>query len=176
MIVVGVDAHKQVHVAVALDDAGREIAEWRGPNHAVGWRSLSQWADELPGPKVWGIEGAWSYGRGLAQALVAEGATVYEVNARWTALGRRSARKRDKSDRLDARAVARFVRQEAPSLPAVAQEDDTTVLDLLTTERGSRPGRSHAASQPAARSPTPDRSRIQETLLKPAVAGGARRS
>ena len=31
---------------------------------------------------------------------------MHEINARWTAAGRLSARKRDKSDRLDARAVA----------------------------------------------------------------------
>jgi transposase len=135
MIIVGVDAHKSVHVAVALDDAGQEIGQWSGPNHAAGWQSLSRWAAVLPEPRVWGIEGAWGYGRGLAQQLVTEGATVYEVNARWTALGRRGARKRDKSDRHDARAVARFVRQEASALPRVAREDSTAVLDLLTTER-----------------------------------------
>jgi transposase len=134
MIVVGVDAHKSVHVAVALDDAGREIGQWSGPNHARGWQSLSRWAAALPEPRVWGIEGAWGYGRRLAQQLVAEGATVYEVNARWTALGRRGARKRDKSDRHDACAVARFVRQES-DLPRVLPEDNTAVLDLLTTER-----------------------------------------
>ncbi len=96
---------------------------------------MSRWAAGLPGPRVWGIEGAWGYGRGLAQQLVAEGATVYEVNSRWTALGRRSARKPGKSDRLDARAVALFVRQEAADLPTVHAEDKTAVLDLLTTER-----------------------------------------
>jgi len=135
MIVVGVDAHKGVHVAVALDEAGRELSEWRGPNNAAGWRSLIEWATALPTPRIWGIEGAWSYGRGLAQQAVSEGETVYEVNPRWTALGRRRARKPDKSDRLDARAVAHFVRQEASSLPQVAAEDVTAVLDLLTTER-----------------------------------------
>ncbi len=32
MITIGVDAHKSVHAAVALDDAGRAIDQWRGPN------------------------------------------------------------------------------------------------------------------------------------------------
>ncbi len=135
MIVIGVDAHKRVHVAIALDGVGQEIGEWSGPNSAAGWRDLSRWVASLPTPRVWGIEGAWSYGRGLSQYLVAEGETVYEINARWTALNRRGARQPGKTDRLDARAVARFVRQEAPSLPEVAPEDQTAVLDLLTTER-----------------------------------------
>jgi transposase len=135
MIVVGVDAHKRVHVAVALDEAGRELGERRAPNNAGGWRSLIEWAASLPGPRVWGIEGAWGYGRRLAQQAVSEGETVFEVNPRWTALGRRRARKPDKSDRLDARAVAQFVRQDTATLPRVTAEDVTAVLDLLTTER-----------------------------------------
>src|SRR5205085_2464464 len=40
MITLGVDAHKTVHAAVALDDAGREIATWRGPNSPDGWAEL----------------------------------------------------------------------------------------------------------------------------------------
>jgi len=36
MITIGVDAHKRVHVALALDEAGREISQWQGPNSSVG--------------------------------------------------------------------------------------------------------------------------------------------
>jgi transposase len=91
MITIGVDAHKRAHAAVAVDAAGRELGHWRGPNTAAGWRQLAAWAADFGAPCRWGIEGAWNYGRGLAQHLVAEGATVHEVNARWTAAGRRSA-------------------------------------------------------------------------------------
>ncbi len=137
MITIGVDAHKRIHVALALDEAGQELSQWRGPNSPAGWQSLVQWGAEQGALRQWGIEGAWGYGRGLAQHLVTagEGETVYEINARWTAIGRRSARKPGKTDRLDARAVALLVRQEAPSLPTVLPEDDTAILDLLTTER-----------------------------------------
>ena len=44
LITIGVDAHKGVHVAVAVDDAGREIDDWRGANSPEGWRSLRTWA------------------------------------------------------------------------------------------------------------------------------------
>jgi transposase len=135
MIVIGVDAHKQVHVALAIDEGGRELAEWRGPNSAAGWRSLRLWAEDLGSARRWGVEGAWCYGRGLAQELVTQGETVYEVNPRWTALRRRGARKPGKTDRLDARVVALLVQQEAPTLPTVQPEDNTVLLDLLTTER-----------------------------------------
>jgi transposase len=135
MLTLGVDAHKQIHVAVALDEAGRECGQWRGPNSPTGWQELQEWALALGASRHWGIEGAWNYGRGLAQYLVAAGETVYEVNARWTAWGRSRARRPGKTDQLDARSVATCVRQEAPGLPEVRAEDTTTVLDLLTSER-----------------------------------------
>jgi transposase len=135
MISIGVDAHKHVHAAIAVDDAGRELGQWRGPNSRNGWHRLAAWCEEFGPERHWGIEGAWSYGRGLAQHLVTTGETVYEINSRWTAFGRRRGKRVDKSDRLDARAVALFVRQEAPALPVVRADDDTAVLDLLCSER-----------------------------------------
>src|SRR5687767_14902169 len=111
MITVGVDAHKQVHMAVALDTQGRTLGNWRGPNSPAGWHELQQWAQSFAGEQQWGIEGAWNYGRGLAQYLVAAGATVYDINPRWTAERRRSARKRDKSDAHDAQAIAKLVQE-----------------------------------------------------------------
>jgi transposase len=137
VITIGVDAHKRVHVALALDEAGRELDHWRGPNSAAGWQDFSHWATALRSECRVGIEGAWGYGRGLAQYLVELGVEVYEINARWTAIGRRSARKRDKTDRLDARAVALFLHREGRELPRIAAEDETALLNLLTVERES---------------------------------------
>ena len=135
MLTIGVDAHKRVHEAVALDDAGREVGRRRVPNSAAGWGALLGWAAGAGDPRRWGVEGAWGYGRGLAQHLVAAGETVSEVSPRWTAEARKSARRPGKSDALDALAVARLVLAEAATLPAVGAEDETAVLDLLTTER-----------------------------------------
>ena len=137
MIMIGVDAHKRVHAAVALDGTGREVAQWRGANTARGWDELRCWSATLGAARQWGIEGAWNYGRGVAQHLVGAGEAVYEVNPRWTAAGRRGARRRGKSDALDAHAVAGLVLREAVTLPQVAVEDETAVLDLLVTERES---------------------------------------
>jgi transposase len=140
MLTLGVDAHKKLHVAIALDDQGRPVSHWRGSNSVASWRECLAWAGQLGATRQWGIEGAWNYGRGLAQCLVEAGETVYEVNARWTAQGRRQARRPGKTDRLDARAVAACVLQEAPQLPVVSVEDDTAVLDLLTSERETAVG------------------------------------
>jgi len=149
MLTIGVDAHKHIHVALALDERGAVLGQWQGPNHADGWSSLRQWTITLgtqskPEPQFqsqaqchWGIEGAWNYGRGLAQYLVSIGETVYEINPRWTAQRRGRSRKAGKSDRLDARAVAQLVREEASELPRVTPDDPSSVLDLLVRERES---------------------------------------
>jgi transposase len=105
MVIIGVDAHKFVHQALAVDPAGKVLASWRGSNTAADWAALHAWSSALPAPRQWGIEGAWNYGRGLAQFLLARNETVFEVNPRWTAASRRRSRRLDKSDPLDARAV-----------------------------------------------------------------------
>ena len=135
MISIGVDPHKESNVAVAVDEAGRPCAEWRGANTAAGWQALLTWAGALGPLRQWGIEGAGGYGRGLAQHLILSGETVYEISPRWTADGRRHARRRDKSDVQDACAVAQKVRQEALTLLPLGAEDETAALDLLVTER-----------------------------------------
>ncbi len=138
MITIGVDAHKRMHVALAVDEAGREVGDWQGPNSESGWQHLAAWASALGESRQWGIEGAWSNGRGLAQHLVGGGEIVYEINARWTAMRRRSAHKPGKTDELDASAIALFVRQETQALPRVLlEEDDTAILELLTFQRES---------------------------------------
>ena len=95
MVTIGVDAHTSVHQALALDNAGTVLGSWRGATTPDQWQQLLSWADRFPGPRQWGGhppgEGAWNYGRGLAQFLVAQGERVFEVNPRWTADGRRRA-------------------------------------------------------------------------------------
>lgn len=135
MVTIGVDAHKAIHAALAIDQAGAVLGTWRGANTPAGWHELHTWARAFPAPRQWGIEGAWNYGRGLAQFLVAQGETVYEVNPCWTAERRQRGRKHGKSDRLDAHAVAKLVREEGASLPPVHADDETAVLDALVTER-----------------------------------------
>ena len=71
MFTMGVDAHKKLHLAVVLDSQERELSSWRGTNSERGWESFSHWLQQFEGDRRIGIEGAWSYGRGLARFLVA---------------------------------------------------------------------------------------------------------
>lgn len=135
MITIGVDAHKALHAAVAIDAVGREVATWTGGNDPAGWAALHAWAAQLDLARTWGIEGSGQYGRGLAQTLVQAGESVVEVNPRLTAETRRRGPARGKTDQLDALAVARAVQRDDGSLPVVVAADCTAMLAILVQER-----------------------------------------
>jgi transposase len=136
LLTIGIDAHKRVHQAVAVDERGHVLANWRGANIPEAWSQLRAWADELDaGARRWGIEGAHTYGHGLAQFLVGAGEHVHDVNPRLTAGERQHARRRGKTDRLDAEAAARVVVRDGMHLPVVILEDEVAVLELLVRER-----------------------------------------
>lgn len=82
MMTSGVDAHTRVHHALALTDTGTVRGRWRGTHTPEHWEQLLAWAGTVPGARQWGVEGAWNYGRGLAQLLVAQRETVYEGTPR----------------------------------------------------------------------------------------------
>jgi transposase len=134
MIWIGVDAHKRVHQAVALGPAG-VVAQKQVRNTPTGWAELHAWATTWP-ERVWAIEGTGSYGRGLAQFLVERTERVHEVSPAWTAHRRRTMRKPGKSDRLDAQAVARLLRDEGHTRPViVAEEPDVASIQLWSRLR-----------------------------------------
>jgi transposase len=127
MISIGIDAHKSSHVAVAVADGGQVCGQWAGANSTEGWAELLHWAQGLGDERRWGIEGAWNYGRGLAQYLLAAGEPVHEMNTRWTAKERRRARNQSKTDQRDAQAIALYVWREGATLPRVTAEDEAAV-------------------------------------------------
>jgi transposase len=129
MLWIGVDAHKRVHQAVALGAGGGATAQ-TVPNTPTGWATRYRWAQAGP-ERAWAVEGAGAFGRGLAQFLAERGEAVHEVNPRWTARQRRSARRPGKRDRLDALAVARLLREAAPTLPVVLPEDPAAATAQL---------------------------------------------
>ncbi len=76
----GVDTHKEVHVAAAVDQAGRVLASASFGADPVGYRRLAGWLGSF-GPLVRvGVEGTGSYGAGLTRHLVGSGVEVVEVN------------------------------------------------------------------------------------------------
>lgn len=140
MITIGVDAHKTLHVAVAVDSLGRKVSDWSGGNTVAEWSRFGEWLAGLGTERQVGIEGASSYGYGLSRALIAAGEQVYEVNSRLTARERRHAVRRGKSDELDALAVCQAVLREGERLPSVVHSEGPAILAHLAEERESLVG------------------------------------
>jgi transposase len=143
VLIIGVDTHKHRNVAAAVAATGRPVAHRQGDTTPAGRQALLTWAQPLGAARQWGIEGAGSDGHGLARRLALAGETAAEISPRWTATGRRQARRRDKRDGRDAEAVARAVlREERPATP-LRVDDETAVLALLwwpsATRRRPRP-------------------------------------
>ena len=102
-VIVGVDTHKHVHVAVAIDTCGIRLGDQAFVADSGGYRALITWAGTHGRIEAFGIEGTGSYGAGLAGSVRRAGHRVAEVNR-----GDRSLRRAaGKSDTLDAEAAAR---------------------------------------------------------------------
>jgi transposase len=108
MIAVGVDTHKDAHVAVALDDLGQFLGELVIEARIGGYAQLAAWARSLAAGSeselVFGIEGTGSWGAGLVEHLREAGNVIYEVER-----PRRRERRSRKTDRIDALMAAKRV-------------------------------------------------------------------
>ena len=61
-VVLGVDTHLDLHVAVALNHLGRRLGEASVPTTAKGYDELLRWAEGFGPVGCAGIEGTSSYG------------------------------------------------------------------------------------------------------------------
>ncbi len=79
-VIVGVDTHKHVHVAVAIDSWGIRLRDQAFVVDSGGYQALITWAETHGRIDAFGIEGTGSYGAGLARAVRRAGHRVVEVN------------------------------------------------------------------------------------------------
>jgi transposase len=129
-VAIGVDTHRDTHVAVAVDRLGAQIESREIETTREGYCSLLAWALELGSP-VFALEGAGSYGAGLVRFLERAGFAVYECER-----PRRQERRRGKSDLIDAALAARrLVAGEGLSIPRGGGRREE--LRLLLLERRS---------------------------------------
>lgn len=105
-VVVGVDPHKRTLTACVLDGRGAVLSHAHFSVSGEGHRQLLDWAAGFGPLRRWGIEGASGLGRHSAVFLVDRGHDVRDVCPSRTA-ERDRARRRGKSDLLDAERIAR---------------------------------------------------------------------
>jgi transposase len=104
-VTLGVDTHKDLHVAVTLDQVGRRLGVASFGTDDAHHPGLWAWASDFGPITQAGVEGTGSYGYRLAQFLTGSGVQVFEVNRP----NRITRRRRGKSDPVDAEAAARAV-------------------------------------------------------------------
>jgi transposase len=85
-VVLGVDTHLDVHLAVALDHLGRRLGTFSVPTTKNGYESLLAWAEGFGPLRCAGVEGTSSYGAGLARHLRAMAIPVMEIQRPRSAL------------------------------------------------------------------------------------------
>lgn len=114
-VVVGVDTHKHVHVAVALDSIGGRLDAQSFAADRSGYQQLIDWALAFGAKQLtFAVEGTGSYGAGLTAAVRRRDVGVVEV----LRTDRRDRRLRGKSDTLDAENAARAgLAGQASSVP-----------------------------------------------------------
>lgn len=135
MVVVGADVHKRTHTFVAVDEAGRKLAEKVVAATTAGHHKALVWARKQFGTDlVWGIEDCRHLSARLERDLLSAGQQVVRVPPKLMAQTRASARTRGKSDPIDALAVARAVLRE-PDLPVASHDEVSRELKLLVDRR-----------------------------------------
>jgi transposase len=135
MVIVGIDAHKRTHTAVAIDEAGRKLGE-KTTNATTTDANLElvRWADGFGPERSFAVEDCRHLSRRLEADLLAAGEELVRVPPKLMAHARDAARTYGKSDPIDALAVGRAVLRE-PNLPVARLDGPSRDLRLLVDHR-----------------------------------------
>jgi transposase len=143
-LILGVDTHKDVHVAVLLDRLGRYLAGASFASTDAANSDLVAWTGRYGQVATAGVEGTGSYGYRLAQHLSDQGIDVVEVNRPDRARRRRNG----KNDPVDAEAAARAVLAgEARAVPKDRNGAVGELRALVVARRSAIKARTQASNQ-----------------------------
>lgn len=133
MVVIGIDAHKRTHTAVAVDHNGSQLGVRTVAATSAGHLELVRWAEEFAVRRV-AVEDCRHLTRQLERDLLRAGEEIVRVPPKLMAGQRRSARTKGKSDPIDALSVARAAVRE-PDLPVATLDGRERALRLLVDHR-----------------------------------------
>jgi transposase len=132
--VIGVDTHRDTLAAAVVTPIGAVLAHTDVTADARGYRELFEFARRhVPGARCWALEGAGSYGAGLAAFLDAEGERVVEV-CRPKRPAQRGGRK---TDSLDAMRAAREALASEQLIHPRRRGEREALRVLLTTRHSA---------------------------------------
>ena len=134
MLVIGIDAHKRCHTAVAVDGLGRQVAVRTVNAATADHLGLLRWAEQLDRERWWAVEDCRHVSRRLERDLLVAGERIVRVPPKLMARARDGARTVGKSDPIDALAVARAALRE-PDLPTACLDGPARTVRLLVDHR-----------------------------------------
>jgi transposase len=132
-VVLGVDTHKDVHVAAVISALGVLQGTRSFPTTAAGYQQMLRWATGFGTLRRAGVECTGSYGAALARHLVGEQIEVIEVNQPDKATRRR----RGKTDTVDAEAAAHAVLSGRASASAKAGDGPVEMVRIFKLAKAS---------------------------------------
>jgi transposase len=140
----GVDTHRDVHVAAALDPLGGLLGSESFATDGAGYRALLSWLEGFGDVVQIGVEGTGSYGSGLARYLRRAGVKVIEVDRP----NREERRRSGKSDPLDAIEAARSALSGRASASPKSRDGAVEAIRVLVVaKRSARQARVKALIQ-----------------------------
>ena len=143
-VTVGVDTHKDIHVAAVLDEVGRLLGSCGFPTDPAGNAALIGRVEQHGSITGVGVEGTGSYGAQLTRDLQRAGHHVIEVDRP----DRKARRLRGKDDHLDAEAAARAVLSgRATTVPKARDGQIEAIRALRVARRSCVTGRTVAMNQ-----------------------------
>lgn len=142
-VTVGVDSHKDVHVAAVIDQVGQILATTSVATTDRGSGQLVRWAKRHGQVDRFGVEGTGSFAAGLTRYLRARGYQVLEVNRP----NRQTRRRCGKSDTVDAESAARAALAGQASTPKAADGTVEMIRALRVARRWAIKARTQAANQ-----------------------------
>ncbi|MFD5121237.1 IS110 family transposase [Streptomyces sp. NPDC058385] len=143
-IVLGVDTHKDVHVAAVVTTTGALLDNRSFPTTQEGYRQLLSWARSFGRLQRAGVECTGSYGSALTRYLHSADVTVIEVNQPDKATRRR----RGKTDAIDAAATAHAVLSGRATATAKTSDGPVESIRMFKVAKGSAvKSRSQAINQ-----------------------------
>lgn len=136
-VLIGVDTHKDQHVAVALDRHGAVLGHLQIPATSKGYETLLEWAVGhgalQPADLLVALEGSGSYGAGLCRHLLAAGCSVREVSRP----NRQLRRQHGKDDWIDAEMAARSLLAGTATAEPKTSDGPVEMLRLLKSTKDS---------------------------------------
>jgi transposase len=137
---VGVDLHKQHHVAVIINCWQEKLGEITVENKPSAFSKFLLEVDKQKEDGMtlaFGLEDVGGYGRSLAQFLADHGQLVKEVNPALSYAERKSHMTTQKSDNWDAECVARILVNKLDHLPDAKPDDLFWSIQQLVSRRNA---------------------------------------